>query len=157
MVNMNNQKLLNNSFPILSITFGIGIFCFIIGLTVGWFARQKTKDLLQTEGNIIALKSFGSWRRNCKAPVVEYEVEGTVYRINPDSAYSCDLFPSIINNKTVYYPANNPNQGKLANFNYRWFVPSIFILIGTMFCLISGFIFANELKLERKKLPNNKN
>jgi hypothetical protein len=152
---MNNQNLFKDSFPVLSITFGIGIFFIILGITVGWFARQQMNNLSQTEGTVVALKFFTSGKGSCKAPVVKYEVEGTTYQLQPESAYSCDFLASIINKKTVYYPANNPSEGKITNFGYYWFVPGLFMVIGSMFCFVSGFIFVAERKLEQKKLPEN--
>ena len=149
---MNNQTLFKDSFPVLSITFGIGIFFIILGITVGWFARQQMNNLSQTEGTVVALKSFASDQGSCKAPVVKYEVKGTTYQLQPESAYSCDFLASVIKKKTVYYPANNPSEGKITNFSYYWFIPGLFILIGFMFCLVSGFIFVAAHNFGQKKL-----
>ncbi len=72
------------------------------------------------------------------APIIEYTVEGTAYRIESNVRYGGLAVPDIGDRRTVYYDVDDPSQAVSRGFWTLWFFPGL--LTAIPLALLAGMI-----------------
>ena len=139
---MSDPERFKKPFSLPTLIFvGLGLVLVSSGLTMGWLARSQTHGLPSVEGTVVSHVSLASGKDHCIAPVVIYKVKHQSYQLTPSSAWSCQFFPpSVGDTILVFYPDSDPSDGRIPNFALHWFVPGLFLGIGTVLGLVGGVI-----------------
>ena len=82
------------------------------------------------------------------APVVEYVVDGTSYRIESSVSYGGVVVPDIGDVRTVYYDPDDPTNATFRGFWTLWFLPALLTLLPLTILIV---IVAAALRAQRKR------
>jgi hypothetical protein len=94
------------------------------GAKQAWSMRTSLPDSGRAEGKVVKLaQSQGKNGQALYAPVFQYEVHGTIYRVHGRSASSSPAY-EVGEEVTVVYPKARPAEGVIDNFSEMW-LPSI--------------------------------
>jgi hypothetical protein len=102
----------------------------------------------QTDGIIVDLiESRDTDGDLVYAPVIEYSVNGVVYRIESSVRYGGLAVPDIGDIRTVYYDIDNPSQAVSRGFWTLWFFPGLLAAIPILILVsMVGFAAYNRRK-----------
>ena len=109
----------------------IGFAVLLLAMVVGgavWLldSVQRVTSDGQVEGVIVDLvESLDSDGDRVYAPVVEYVVGDTIYRIQSAVDYGGLAVPDIGDVRTVYYDVDNPTDATFRGFWTLWFFPGL--------------------------------
>ncbi len=123
---------------------GIVIGLLLLAIAAGGFvwlfdSVQKVSSDEQTEGVIVALiESRDSDGDLLYTPVIEYSVDGVVYRLESSVRYGGLAVPDIGDIRTVYYEVDDPSQAVSRGFWTLWFFPGL--VAGIPVLLLVGLI-----------------
>lgn len=128
------------------VTFGFGILAFLggsVAICVAMFyatgTAGKLKDAKVSTGRVIRMVSGrsapGSPRHGGSAPVVAFEVDGLTHEIQGKVFTHPPVFKvgDVVN---VLYPPNNPADSVIDSFAERWFMPTVFGGVGSVFLIV---------------------
>jgi hypothetical protein len=128
------------------VKFGFGILACLAGsvaVCVALFnatgTSEKLKEAKTAKGRVVKMVSgiggSGASRQRGSAPVVEFEVDGQTHQIqgkvftHPPAFKTGDVID-------VSYPPNNPADGVIDSFAERWFMPTVFGGVGSVFLIV---------------------
>ena len=125
----------------------IGLIFVAIGAVTGWSTWNSLASAQRVEGKVIELVRTESRGRTGKggtvsskpgfAPLVQYQVDGTTYRIQGHVSSSTPSY-AVGEGVVILYSPDNPAEGRIDSFTEKWLVPIIFGGSGLLFTLI-GF------------------
>jgi hypothetical protein len=132
---------------------GIIVGLLLLGVAAGgaiWLldSVDKVTSDGQTDGVIVDLiESRDTDGDLVYAPVIEYAVNGVVYRIESSVRYGGLAVPDIGDVRTVYYDLDNPSQAVSRGFWTLWFIPGLLTAIPLLVLVaMVGFAAYNRRK-----------
>jgi hypothetical protein len=127
---------------VLVLASGAGVFWLFDSL-------QRVTGDEQVEGVIVELiESRDSEGDLLYAPVVEYVVDGTSYRIESSVSYGGLVVPDIGDSRTVYYDPDDPTDATFRGFWTLWFLPALLTLLPLTILIV---IVAAAVRAQRKR------
>lgn len=92
-------------------------------------------------GNVSFLVSTGSGSAGTRCPVLEYMVDGIVYRRASQTAYNCSyLYKMIGQPRTIYYDPLRPERASISSKSVLAIVGVVFLIVGAVLAVL-GLIF----------------
>ena len=117
-------------------------------LIASWRRARKVIELVRTESKGRTGKGGTVSSKPGFAPLVQYQVDGTTYRIQGHVSSSSPSY-TVGEGVVILYSADNPAEGRIDSFTEKWLVPIIFGGSGLLFTLI-GF---GMLLWRRRRAP----
>jgi hypothetical protein len=139
--------------PIVVAFLAVGVLIMAFGVVKAWRTWRLLSEGQRVEGKVVALaKSPGSEGRTLYAPVIQYEVDGTIYR-NQGRSDSSSPDYQVGDTVTILCPPSKPAEGVIETFSEMWLPPIAFGGGGLLVALVGLTIWWWRTRLTRRPSP----
>lgn len=134
---------------------GLNLLALIFLVVGGWYgygSYQLVSAGGQVVGTVVEMEASYSDGSTTYSPVVEYVVDGEVYRFHGGSASNPPAY-RVGQEVTMLYDRADPERAQINNFGELWLLPAIFIPLAGLVAVIATAVAIFQIFFQRRVRP----